>query len=1194
MITSMNRKIPYINKPISDADFDEIGMEVYVDYLESAIEQRASMISVVSRFGTGKSSLIELLKRKYNGWEKFGKNKCKRVYCQINLWSQLEEQNPANSDSNARTLELHRTFLYQLIAAVHPKKSSYFSKRTSRNFGMFRISTENSFWNLWINLAVVLFLGAMLGQHFSEQITGSGILGEKVLSIIVLAGYAVCAVIVVLIILRTEIIFSSKNSEGNRQIEENELIDLYRENVLVPKKWYKAILARVLGTKHIVVIIEDLDRTDDGESVYHFLKELRKYYVPYEQAESGFMNQVTFVVNIMPEDLLREKCTNRPENGEYIYDKLFDYSLNLNRINIDNFDAILEALIQEKREEFEKLGIELHDSDNVHDIAGMQWIIYGKSLNLRQVKERLNDAILLYESLRKKFGPEYSDFSKCAVVAYLRNAYSKEFYDLSDCMLEDMLNWYATGLGSEEDFLKEFGENQNENEMDFLKILYDLINNHLIDGNYRIYFFNYPKKSHLFTVQETQVRNLIIYDENLNPDMEEQIKRVQKSRPEVIINALDTVVELAKTLPDAVIYSETIWNIGIDQYLDLLYELLEEYLGNVKDWSKEDYKIIEQVIRYKKGAELLYEVIAENTEDRIAEIREYLLEKHKEQIAEFTGLFRLDACPITIEELEQMEDVPLKVVLDMLPASVDVLSGEVIDKVCERVGRDHSEENLRAAEEFYTNLAEKYAINFVADDIIDYMLLRGILLENLEECIYTGVVEREIPSDRYYRLLNGVQTEEISSVQLERIHNLNEPGNVSMDICMRMKQEQMYADYLQNMILLDASRVELAQNETLEVLNKNGKKIWETYPEVFQKIRNWICTKYKNDAILFEDFFKESYPLITQKELRNINVLETALTLYDAGRIAEDKDGTFVNYCNRQFRPSKEAFRIFQYVGRIDEDVIPEIFYQLDMKKVKFSGMSQAKKLKIVQELRVPLNLATSMEIIHFMDFTECLLPELEKEIADDLKNKDSDYEELRDTYINTINKMGKITSETIKNIMAMPTIRSYSDIINEELYRRKQYTYYVSSKIQAQKAFLVEYDRLEELWSHYLLIMKSANGFKYSRSIMYKNFEFLKMIQDREDYKGLTEESRMAMAQIPQDEGNLEEVLNYGEDFVIRYYSCIAGFQSKRAAEKFVRIMKKYPQYAQNAEIYQWVHGKLVDGNLKRSYTNLFKKANC
>ena len=88
-LAPLHRNIPYINKPITDTDADEIGMDVYVDYLESAIEQGASMISVVSRFGTGKSSLIELLKKKYSGYEKKGNMRTKRLYCQVNLWGHL-------------------------------------------------------------------------------------------------------------------------------------------------------------------------------------------------------------------------------------------------------------------------------------------------------------------------------------------------------------------------------------------------------------------------------------------------------------------------------------------------------------------------------------------------------------------------------------------------------------------------------------------------------------------------------------------------------------------------------------------------------------------------------------------------------------------------------------------------------------------------------------------------------------------------------------------------------------------------------------------------------------------------------------------------------------------------------------------------------------------------------------------------
>lgn len=320
-------------------------------------------------------------------------------------------------------------------------------------------------------------------------------------------------------------------------------------------------------------------------------------------------------------------------------------------------------------------------------------------------------------------------------------------------------------------------------------------------------------------------------------------------------------------------------------------------------------------------------------------------------------------------------------------------------------------------------------------------------------------------------------------------------------------------------------------------------------------------------------------------------MLEVAQKIYDREQTSEDKELVFASYCNRQYRPSKEAFSIFHYIAGMDEEAIKEIFWALDMKKVKFAGMSQKRKMEIVKELQIPLKLTDAEEIVSFMDFTGCLLPELERAIAEELK--EGQNEKLNQNYVATINKMGKVTAETIKNILSMPTLYCYSEVINEELFSRKQYTAYVCSKTQEKNAFVVEYERMDILWETYLFIMKSPKGYKYTRPRMYKNHEFLKMIQDRGEYKGFPEESRMAMACILQDEKNLEDVLSYGEDFVIRYYCSIAGFQSKQAAEKFVRIMKKYPQYAQNKKIYNAAHGKLIDGNLKRNYTNLYKRAN-
>ena len=188
---------------------------------------------------------------------------------------------------------------------------------------------------------------------------------------------------------------------------------------------------------------------------------------------------------------------------------------------------------------------------------------------------------------------------------------------------------------------------------------------------------------------------------------------------------------------------------------------------------------------------------------------------------------------------------------------------------------------------------------------------------------------------------------------------------------------------------------------------------------------------------------------------------------------------------------------------------------------------------------------------------------------------------------------MAKVNPETMKNIQSIPLFYEYSDVINQELFNRKRYVAYVCSKTHRQGKFLVEHDKKDVLWSTYLTIMKTEDGYKYTRPLMYHNFEFLGMIQDRGDYKEFPENSRMAMSAIMQNEKNLEDVLSYGEDFAVKYYCQMAGFQSKQSAEVFINIMKKYPQYAQNKKIYEAVHGKLVDGNLKRAYTYLYKKAN-
>ena len=100
-------------------------------------------------------------------------------------------------------------------------------------------------------------------------------------------------------------------------------------------------------------------------------------------------------------------------------------------------------------------------------------------------------------------------------------------------------------------------------------------------------------------------------------------------------------------------------------------------------------------------------------------------------------------------------------------------------------------------------------------------------------------------------------------------------------------------------------------------------------------------------------------------------------------------------------------------------------------------------------------------------------------------------------------------------------------------------------------------------------------------------------MVQNRNAYNDLPEDSRLALADIPQDEGTLSEVLNYTDEFVEGYFAAIVGFSSKNAEETFVKIMTQHQKYAQKSSIYENVYPRMKNPQLKGQYTKLYRAAN-
>ena len=441
----------FLNIPIDASAHDVVGIKTYVEKMDAAIDAGAQMIAVTSPFGAGKSSVIELLQKKRREQQKdlsVRWRRRKERFIEVSMWSHLGE---ARADSCA---DLHRTFVYQLASQIAPEKGTYINRRLSRNYGLLRLYTNSRIY--WVfTLGTILLAVAWWGLHtFAEQLK---LLFPQLdgrtdlLSAILLFGMVF---LTTFILTHADILFSSNKSEGKRMVEGDEIIDLYRSEVLKPRylhwKWWRKLRK---GTRYIVVI-EDLDRTDSNEVIFQFLKELRKYYIPGNPSVS-YLNQVTFLVNIKPEAELIPQ-DEALEAGS-LYAKIFDYTLPLRTINIDNYDAVLNGLLAEHREELQSLDFSLPEGTELSRLPGMQWIIRERKLGIREIKERLNIAFSLFESLRQKFSSGGIVFEKCAAVAYLVTAFEVDFCKTDDRAYQELVDSYLKE-SSEQPFQNVIGD----------------------------------------------------------------------------------------------------------------------------------------------------------------------------------------------------------------------------------------------------------------------------------------------------------------------------------------------------------------------------------------------------------------------------------------------------------------------------------------------------------------------------------------------------------------------------------------------------------------------------------------------------------------------------------------------------------------------------------------------------------------
>lgn len=905
----MGDEMLFLNTPISDDSQDIIGVNTYVEKLNASIDSGVQMIAVTSPFGSGKTSISELLEKK--------RNKSDEKIIKISMWSQFNGDNKKCS-----TNDLHRAFVYQLSSQISHKRGTYINRRLSTNYGLFKLhANKTRYWIIFI-LAILLLLLSQIITTFSEQLSLLLSFSENIINLLALGTTILGLVLGLIAITMSEIIFSSKQTEGKRIIESTEIIDLYRSEILGHGK---------SKGKCYIVIIEDLDRSSDAEAVIGFLKELRKYYVP-EKGSVSFKNRVIFITNVKPEALLLgEKSVDDLNNknnidneiNESLYAKLFDYVLNLQTINIDNYDAVLEGLLQEKKEQINMLGMPV--DGRLSDLPGMKWIIRERRIGIREIKERLNIAFTLYQSLKSKFPQKSIEFEKCAVVAYLTTAFEQDFYKTDDRAFQKLINLFIQNALDNES-CKQHLENTCA---EYRKTVQELISIKLIDSSYRTYFYNYPKGSYLYSFEELEIINAILYAEQV-PELEKIALQVSQSGSPVIHRSLDTLKQLRLPLPDSVFESETLYV----ETLSYSKEQVMEYIIHSLDYSStsvvKTIDFFKRILTYEEKHKInnkehafAFCMIWETkfNEDALLQLRSMLCKEFPNEIIWYKPLF------IGVHNLiseTEMASLALMDAVSLINPDNENITVGLLKYILQRFNEEISTVQNQSSniEKLLSSSKSYLEPQQIVPLYLEFMDLICQIIPSFEDevikLLHTQEENNEVDDSIFeqYQMIINKRASSLSAQTIKYISQINCYNGYNAEVAEQLYRNEYYLDYA--LIILHLNMNIQFEDEKIKKAILNDIEWLIEEKEYFFAIRKQLVKCESEILLQYSFMFSSDCPIMTSEELRIIqenvtNSDEIIMKLILAELVSEDNYEMLSSYFNRKKQGNNMTMEILMY-----------------------------------------------------------------------------------------------------------------------------------------------------------------------------------------------------------------------------------------------------------------------------------------
>ncbi len=1188
-----NNSVVYINKPINEINNDVLGINTHLNRIDKAIDNGANVIGIIGDYGTGKSSLIELLKNKYE------------EPIMINMWNYSNENDEENGING-----LTRNFLFQMAIGEDAKFAQYVNKKLSKNYGILSIikSGEN-FWRNFIP-ASISWIIYKIGESFPNSIydtaaykSFSNAFGTNFFpdgfwqnTIYVLYGfvanfYIIFALIALFFaikaILKTTIVFSLWDSQGKRSPDATDIYDIYLE-----------FAQRILkGENKRIVIIEDLDRINDIEKIKEFIKEIYRFN---NVLPENLKNKLVYVIEVKSEEAM-SIIENQIEevNTDKLFKKVFYFKVLLNPIHNMDCDEIVLDLLKNQEEKINKqLGIKLGNT-LPEEFA---YIVKGTNLTIRDLKDRLNRSFEIYENLDEKGKKTGAiiDFRKCTIVAYLESKYPqsiRKFVTEEEYFKNLLNNSYVikqtpnVSLTDKKERIKKLIDIKIDD--DFKDEVANLIANDLINDNFRLYFYNYPKGQKIKSSEEEYVERLLLYPGKNEEVDEEKIKKALNEDSNIVYKCLDRRRKENLLFDRTIFESETLYSIAIKFFYDKVQELLQKDIKWKSEYRNESGRVLNKIFKYNVDSKNLFEEYSkfltkefkQLSEKELIGARAEIIKNSNEYITCFKSIFiNDDISLISKEEIDLIEDIDI--VMQLI--NTDAIDEKNVEYIINVLNANKlSDENFICAKEIYYSMDETIELESIAHSLLDFLMINN----KNDDLLFKNVVNNYLSTDseieeiEIVKYLNLLDINDITEEYLNNIDLLKITEELSEDILNKLKENGLKHTLWINLIIQDrCNEIDLSENyeENLKII----AEISDVLDDSIINLRKEIISENLSNE--YKELFFDDYPIITPEELGMLDTIGDIINLTNFNKVDINNLNGIVNKINNLYSTGEELIEIIGVFDKkensiSDINITNKFFDIFEWNKDLVKMLTEDQRSYIYNVLKNNLRLTDYNYEIKFSHKIGYIITEIDNELYIKAKNDINCYEK----YMELVNQLDIPTEQTITNIINFNSEYKLNINITNYLWSKGYYTESIIGRVLFENSINVKMAK-ESL----NLYAEAYNKTEKAHDIMASNDEFIQLMMDNESYKDFkTKEKLEPFYRLRQPITFVKYVFDTLEETdIYEYLKCSWHLDTEEDSEKFQRLIceDRYIKFIESSEMYNNVWEKLW----KTSHKGLLTKA--